>query len=122
MTPRSGGSTWACKSGRVDYRLSCGMMRSARSWSNRSRNESAESWKSRKPSARLLDMSAKVSTLRPRSASVCHHEASSDGAVVDELVLLYQSGPDVVGVAHPALERVRLAGVLGGLDPSPSAT
>ena len=53
-----------------------GTIRSARRRAKRSVNEDSVSRTPRKPSRRLLPMSVNVSTVRPRSASVCHHEAS----------------------------------------------
>ena len=53
-----------------------GTILSARSRAKRSVNEDSLSWTPRKPSRRLSPMPVNVSTVRPRSASVCHHEAS----------------------------------------------
>ena len=52
-----------------------GTIRSARRRAKRSVNEDSESRTPRKPSRRLCPMSVNVSIVRPRSASVCHHEA-----------------------------------------------
>ena len=50
-------------------------IRSARRRAKRSVKDDSESRTPRKPSRRLCPMSVNVSIVRPRSASVCHHEA-----------------------------------------------
>ncbi len=52
-----------------------GTIRWARRRAKSSVNEDSLSRTPRKPSRRLCPMSVNVSTVRPRSASVCHHEA-----------------------------------------------
>ena len=52
-----------------------GTIRSARRRAKSSVNEDSVSRTPRKPSRRLCPMSVNVSIVRPRSASVCHHEA-----------------------------------------------
>ena len=52
-------------------------------------------------------MSVNVSIVRPRSASVCHQEASFSTRQLAETVTLDDLGPDLTGVGHLLLERRR---------------
>src|ERR1700677_2480031 len=54
-----------------------GMRCSSRSLKKRSKKLSSVAWYSRKPSLRLLLISVNTSIGRPRSASVCHADAST---------------------------------------------
>ena len=63
-----------------------GTILSARRRAKRSVNEDSVSRTPRKPSRRLRPMSVNVSTVRPRSASVCHHEARVSTLEVAEAV------------------------------------
>ena len=97
-----------------------GMIFCARSVSNRSRNDRAESWKSRKPSGAALPhvgerlhLAAEVGVGVPPRGQLGRASAATSPCSLD------QAGPHLVGVAHPALERLRLTRVLRSLHAEP---
>lgn len=57
------------------FRLRYGIRRSARSWANRSKNDSSLRWYTWKPAWRLFEVSVITSMGRPKSRSVCQAEA-----------------------------------------------
>ena len=93
-----------------------GTIRSARRRAKRSVNEDRLSRTPRKPSRLLRPMSVNVSIVRPRSASVCHHEARLSTLRSRRPWRRTISGQTSAGVGHLLLERGGLSVERHGLD------